>query len=46
LSACEGKNYQINTQGESTMKVQTVLFIGWIIVMLFLLANWLNKPKR
>jgi len=46
LSACEGKNYQINTQGESTMKVQTVLFIGWIIVMLFLLANWFNKPKR
>jgi len=28
------------------MKVQTVLFIMWIIVMIFLLANWLNKPRR
>jgi hypothetical protein len=46
LSACEGKNYQINTQGESTMKVQSVLLIMWIVVMIFLLANWLNKPKK
>jgi len=28
------------------MKVQTILFIMWIIVMIFLLANWLNKPRR
>ncbi len=28
------------------MKVQTLLFIGWIVVMLFILANWLNKPKK
>jgi len=28
------------------MKVQTILFIMWIIVMIFLLANWLKKPRR
>jgi hypothetical protein len=28
------------------MKVQTVLFILWIVIMLFLLVNWLNKPKK
>ena len=28
------------------MKVQTVLLIFWIVIMLFLLANWLNKPKK
>jgi len=28
------------------MEVKTVLFIMWIIVMIFLLANWLNKPRR
>ncbi|MEY4676039.1 MAG: hypothetical protein RLZZ470_546 [Pseudomonadota bacterium] len=28
------------------MKIQTVLFIFWIVVMLFLLANWFNKPRR
>jgi len=28
------------------MKVQTVLFIMWIVVMIFMLANWLNKPRR
>jgi len=27
------------------MKVQTVLFIMWIVVMIFLLANWFNKPR-
>jgi hypothetical protein len=46
LSACKGKNCQINTQGESTMKVQSILLIMWIVVMIFLLANWLNKPKK
>ncbi len=28
------------------MKIQTVLFIFWIVVMLFLLTNWFNKPRR
>jgi len=28
------------------MKIQTILLIMWIIVMIFLLANWLNKPRR
>jgi len=28
------------------MKVQTILLIMWVIVMIFLLANWLNKPRR
>ncbi len=28
------------------MQIQTVLFILWIVVMVFLLANWLNKPYK
>ena len=28
------------------MKVQSVLLIMWIVVMIFLLVNWLNKPKK
>ena len=28
------------------MKVQSILLIMWVIVMIFLLANWLNKPRR
>ena len=28
------------------MKIQTILFISWIIVMFFLMANWMNKPKK
>jgi hypothetical protein len=28
------------------MKIQTVLLIFWIVVMVFLLANWLTKPKK
>lgn len=28
------------------MKVQTVLLIFWVVIMIFLLANWLNKPKK
>ena len=28
------------------MKVQTVLLIFWIVIMVFVLANWLIKPKK
>ena len=28
------------------MKNQTILFIFWIVVMVFLLANWFNKPYK
>ena len=28
------------------MKIQTILFISWIVFMFFMLANWLNKPKK
>lgn len=28
------------------MKIQTVLLIFWIVIMVFVLANWLNKPKK
>jgi hypothetical protein len=28
------------------MKIQTILFISWVVVMFFMLANWLNKPKK
>ncbi len=28
------------------MQIHTVLFILWIVVMVFLLANWLSKPYK
>ena len=28
------------------MKIQTILFIFWIVVMVFLLANWFKKPYK
>ena len=28
------------------MKIQTILFIFWIVVMVFLLANWFIKPYK
>lgn len=28
------------------MKIQTILFIFWIVIMVFMLANWFNKPRR
>jgi hypothetical protein len=28
------------------MKIQTILFIFWIVVMVFLLANWFSKPYK
>ena len=28
------------------MKIQTILFIFWIVILVFMLANWFNKPRR
>lgn len=28
------------------MKIQTILLIYWIVAMVFILANWLNKPYK
>lgn len=28
------------------MKIQTILFIFWLVVLAFMLANWFNTPRR
>ncbi len=28
------------------MKIQTILFIFWIVIVAFMLANWFNTPRR
>jgi hypothetical protein len=28
------------------MKIQHILLIMWVLMMLFMLANWFNKPYK
>jgi hypothetical protein len=39
-------HFQSIKRGDIPMKIQTILFIFWIVVMVFLLANWFNKPYK
>lgn len=41
-----GSRAPTNSTQEKTMETQTVVIIMFVVFCLFVLANWLNRPRK